>query len=281
MYKRLRFEVRTVAEIEADLRALRLCRPNARSVFLADSDALVHPRLPEILTAVRRTFPEAERIISYARLHTLRQKRPERLAEIRAAGLTRIHAGLESGSRKVLEQVGKGATPECAEEGSRKAIEAGFTLSLYLLSGLGGEADWEEHAGASGRLLAKVAPHFLRLRSLVLLPGTKLHDEQQAGRFRPVTPEIRLREITQLIRQMMGPALPRDIEICSDHFSNYVWADGELVYGGINGYLAQDGAFLIETLETALQIIAGSQQVQDPSSLTLSGRRASLYTPTL
>ena len=67
MYKRCAFEVRSLEEIEADLEVLREAFPSAHSIFLADSDGLAHPRILEVVEAVSRTFPEAERMTTASR----------------------------------------------------------------------------------------------------------------------------------------------------------------------------------------------------------------------
>ncbi|MFC1573280.1 radical SAM protein, partial [Candidatus Eisenbacteria bacterium] len=108
MYKSLTFEARPVEEIEKDLIGLRRFYPQARSIFLADSDSLTHPDLLAVVRSIKQTFPETDRITSYSRLTTLRKLDPGHLRALREAGLTRIHAGLESGSMKVLARVRKG-----------------------------------------------------------------------------------------------------------------------------------------------------------------------------
>ncbi len=50
-----------------------------------------------------------ERVTSYARSQTVARIADEDLARLRAAGLNRIHIGLESGCDAVLERVRKGA----------------------------------------------------------------------------------------------------------------------------------------------------------------------------
>jgi coproporphyrinogen III oxidase-like Fe-S oxidoreductase len=276
MYKSTRFTARTPEEIAADLPALRALWPRARTVFLADSDSLTHPRLPEIVSAVRRAFPEADRITSYARLHTLWRRTPEWLGRVRRAGVTRIHAGLESGAPRILEACRKGVTPEQAIEGSRNAIDAGFELSLYVLCGLGGEDDWEEHARESARVVAEVVPHFLRLRSLALLPGTPLHAAWAEGRFAPAGPRTRLLETRRLVAEtaerLAAAGAPREVELTSDHLTNYVWADGELVYGGVNGYLPGDARLLLSAIDGALAAVDTAGRAEDVGALALRGR---------
>jgi hypothetical protein len=281
MYKGLRFEARPIEEIATDVRALRVHWPVADAVFLADSDALAHPKIVDIVALVRATFPEAERITSYTRLRTLRQRSDERLHALRAAGLTRLHVGLESGAEAVLARVQKGIQPGDAIDAGRRAVAAGFDLCLYVLCGLGGESHWEMHAAETGHVLAAIAPHFVRLRSLVLLPGTPLFNEWQAGAFVPASPVTRLRETQRLIERFVEELLARaaatgvtdarsaerETEIASDHFSNYVWADGELIYGGVNGFLPADAPLLLATLAAALAAASGARQVHDPAAL--------------
>jgi radical SAM superfamily enzyme YgiQ (UPF0313 family) len=270
MYKRTKFEARSPEEIERDLPALRELFPGARSVFLADSDSLVHPKLPEIVRAVRRAFPEAERITSYTRLHTLWRRAPEWLAELRAAGLTRVHAGLESGSARVLEARGKGVTPEVAIEGGRKALAAGFELSLYVLCGLGGEEHWEEHAVESARVCAAIGPRFVRLRSLALVPGTPLHAAWAERAFEPASPLTRLRETRRLVSELA--ATGREVELTSDHTTNFVWSDGKRVYQGVDGWLPREAPAMLEALDRAIEVVAAGARIEDVGTLALRGR---------
>ena len=278
MYSDVPFERRALDEVLRDVAAWGELHPRARSVFLADADSLLHPELVEIVREVRRVFPRAERVTSYVRLTTLRRRTTDELAALREAGLTRLHAGLESGSERVLARVKKALRPELAIEGARRAMEAGFELSLYILCGLGGEDDWEEHGRASGRVVASIGPHFLRLRSRLLFPGTPLHHAWQAGTFHPASPVTRLREARVMLEELVrngapsagGP--PRETRVCSDHFSNVVWADRRQVFAGLDGRLPGDEARLFATVERALAAVEAATEVADPASLARAGR---------
>ncbi len=283
MYRHIPFERRAVEEIFRDLASLRARHPRAESIFLGDSDSLEHSRLAEIVAEVRRVFPEAQRVTSYARLTTLRRLEPAMLAALREAGLDRIHAGLESGSRAVLVRARKGLRPELAIEGGRRALAAGFELSLYLLCGLGGEDDWEEHARESARVVGAVWPHFVRLRSLVLLPGSPLRAAHEAGTFRAATPLTRLREVRLLLARLAPAAADppaRELEVCSDHFSNLIWSDRHQVYTGIEGRLPSQRATLLALLDAAIGRVEAGRQVIDPGTLALRGRVLGMYAPT-
>ena len=82
-----------------------------RSIFLQDANSLIikPERLLTILGHLKNRFPWVERITSYARSHTIARISDMDLGLIAAAGLNRIHIGMESGSNRVLAMVRKGA----------------------------------------------------------------------------------------------------------------------------------------------------------------------------
>ena len=100
------------------------------TAFLQDADSLIlkTDQILEILRHIKVRFPSLERVTAYARATTLKRKSVEEFLQLKEAGLTRIHAGLESGSEKVLKMLKKGITPEDILEGGRKVMAAG-TLS--------------------------------------------------------------------------------------------------------------------------------------------------------
>ncbi len=155
-YKGVKFSRRTVDEVKKDIDAMaaeygRSVRVN--SVFLQDADSLVLPTddLVTILEYLRERFPRIERITTYARARTLKRKSVDDLRRLKEAGLTRVHAGLESGSEKVLQLIKKGLTPEEIVTGGRHVMDAGLELSEYVMPGIGGLALSEEHASGDGK----------------------------------------------------------------------------------------------------------------------------------
>ena len=128
LYKNIPFERRPLAEILEDIEAARaLYRDESRSVFIGDSNSILikTAELVQILNALYQAFPHIERVTSYARAKTICKKPLEDLQRLRAAGLSRLHVGLESGDRELLSLMQKGATPEemvsgrAAGQGSR------------------------------------------------------------------------------------------------------------------------------------------------------------------
>ena len=205
-------------------------RSGARSAFLQDANSLIMrtPDLLEVIQYLRQTFPSLQRITSYARAKTLAQKTKtlEELKELRKAGLSRLHVGLETGDDELLKYVNKGVTSEEHVLAGRKAKEAGFELSEYWMPSLGGKAMSEQHARSTARVLNEINPDFVRSRRFVPRKATPLFEEWKKGEFQLLSPHEELREIGMMIESL-------DIKgkVCFDHFinpaykvgSSYVW----------------------------------------------------------
>ena len=108
-------------------------------------------------------------------------------------------------------------------EGGRKAKEAGFEYSLYVLLGAGGEDRWEPHARGTATVLNQIDPHFIRVRTLIPQPNCPMHEDMLAGRFRLPGPETILRETRLLLEE-----LNVNSEFVSDHVSNLLPLHGRL-----------------------------------------------------
>lgn len=188
------------------------------TVFIQDANSLILPG--DILTAAIRYLksrvPGIQRITSYARSGTLARKDPGELRELREAGLDRIHVGMESGSDRVLRFVRKGVTARQHIEGGRKVVEAGMSLSEYVMPGLGGTALTKEHALETASVLNAIGPHFIRLRSLRIPPSAPLHSEMTSGAFMPLSDDETVREIRLLVESLHGV----HSTITSDHIMN-------------------------------------------------------------
>ena len=108
--------------------------------FLQDADNLIMKTddLVEVVAYLRATFPEIDRVTTYSRSHTVLRKSPADLAKIRAAGLDRIHIGLETGYDPLLKLMKKGITAEGHIKAGQRVRAAGMELSEYVMPGLGG-----------------------------------------------------------------------------------------------------------------------------------------------
>ena len=196
-----------------------------KTVFIGDSNSLVMKtgELAEIVRHIYEAFPTVERVTSYARAKTIARKQPGELRLLRDAGLTRLHIGLETGDDELLRFVRKGATAEEMIAAGRMAREAGFTVSEYVILGLGGKERWREHALGTVRVLNAIDPHFIRVRTLVVTPDMALWEPVQRGEFTRLSADEALAEERLLIENLEVTS-----EFVSDHVSNYLDIGGNL-----------------------------------------------------
>jgi radical SAM superfamily enzyme YgiQ (UPF0313 family) len=200
-YKGERFKIKPDEIIMADIAFAARYARRQRRVFLCDGDALIVPqkRLVKILTAVREQLPWIERVGVYANTKGLAMKTDAELAELVSLGLGIAYMGLESGDDETLTAVRKGADSRRMIDMGRKARAAGLKLSLTVLLGLAGVERSTTHAEATGRVLTAIDPEYVGALSLMLIPGTPLHDDYGAGRFRMPDPMGMLAELRTMI----------------------------------------------------------------------------------
>jgi radical SAM superfamily enzyme YgiQ (UPF0313 family) len=221
--------------------ALRVYGPHGvRSIFLADGNTAVlsAAKLVAIGEAARERFPSLERITMYGSAKFLVKKSREEWQQVMAAGITRIHSGLESGDAETLRGLDKGVTPEEAVRAYRHVRDAGIELSVYLMVGVAGRERWREHALASAAVLNDAPPTFVRLRTFVPQPGTPWHERWRGGGLTLLSAHEALKETRLLVERMEGPTL-----LLSDHVSNFL---------DVRGRIPQDKPRMLGQIDTAL-----------------------------
>ncbi|MBT4512104.1 MAG: radical SAM protein [Chloroflexi bacterium] len=229
-----------VGEVALSNGLLWLTNEGVKTAFIGDSDSLIMKAadLVEVITFLYEAFPSLERVTSYARAKTVLRKTPFELKQLNDAGLTRLHLGLETGDDELLTFIDKGATAEEMIEGGKRVKEAGISLSEYVILGIGGQARWKEHAEGTARVLNATDPDFIRVRTLIVFPGTPLQQAVDRGEFNQLSSEEVLREERLLIE-----LLDVNSEFVSDHVSNYV---------SINGKLPENKREMLSQLDAAL-----------------------------
>ena len=168
--------------------ALAWIQNGMKSVFLQDSNSLIMKPddLVTILKFLTDTFPEIERITSYARSHTIARISDKDLELMAAAGLNRIYVGMESASDKVLSLVKKGTDKTMQIRAGQKVKQAGIELSEYYIPGLGGKKLSREHALETADALSRINPDFIRLRTLAVPENVELFKDLSTGTLKPL-----------------------------------------------------------------------------------------------
>lgn len=239
------FEIRPKEAVLADVaRARHIYGPHARRFFLGDADPIVvdPADFAEVTQAIRKTFPECERITCYGRMATAWRRR-DSLKSLRQSGLNRIHAGLETGSGDLLRFHRKGISQGRMISAGRAVVESGIELSMYVLLGLGGSDRWEEHVAGTVEALNAIRPQMIRFRRLWIHPGCALAGDVASGEFLPQTPEGTVIETRDILA---GVDFPCEVECI--HANNYVNfegvfpADRSSILEGVNDFLARSDA---------------------------------------
>ena len=222
---------------------------DGKRVFLQDGDALVYPfsRLREVLNYLNEKLPNLERISTYATPQDILRRSQDQLSELKELKLSIFYTGIESGDDKVLQKVGKGVKHQELIEAGKKVKEAGITLSMTVILGLGGVEGSEEHALEMAKVLNEIDPHYGGALTLTLVPGTPLHEEWKHGEFRVVSQFQSLEELKTIIENSNFT----DCFFSSMHASNYL---------SVRGRLPQDKEKMLKAIETVLTI-------RDPSLL--------------
>lgn len=219
-YRGERYKIKPDAVIMADIGfAAHYCR-RQRRVFLCDGDALTVPqkRLLAILAAIRQQLPWVTRVGCYANAKSLRLKSVDELKLLKAYGLGILYVGLESGDDATLTAIRKGTTAEEMIALGRKAKLAGFKLSITVLLGIAGRERSAPHAQSTGRVLSAIDPEYVGALSLMLIPGTPLHEDYRLGRFTMIDPIGMLSELRILFEHTN---LSRGL-FMANHASNYL-----------------------------------------------------------
>jgi radical SAM superfamily enzyme YgiQ (UPF0313 family) len=244
MYKGSRFKIRPVEDIKEDLRAARQYYGEfVESLFFPDGNTIIMKtaQLVEIISYARELFPHLQRITVYGSARFVNKKSMEELQQLKDAGLSRVHTGMESGDDVTLQRVHKGTTAAEIIEAGLKLKKVGIDTSEYYLVGIGGKERWREHALESARVLSAFSPDFIRLRTFVPVPGTPIYDEYKQGSFQLLSPHEALQEIGLLISNLNCEGS----YVLSDHVSNY-W--------NISGRLPDDREIMLEGVKKALTI---------------------------
>jgi hypothetical protein len=186
--------------------ALHWATNGMQSIFIQDANSLIikPERLLEILHRLQQCFPWVTRITSYARSHTAARISDDDLGKMAAAGLNRIHIGMESGSDRVLSMVRKGVDKATHIKAGLKIKKAGIELSEYVMPGLGGKELSREHATQTAQALNAINADFIRLRTLALPNHIELSRQSDQGGFVKQTDREIVEEILLFLENLDG-----------------------------------------------------------------------------
>ena len=198
---------------------------------------------------LKEKFPNVKRITSYCRSHTAARKTVDEFKQLKNAGLSRIHIGMESGSDEVLSLINKGVTAADHIKAGLNIRHSGIELSEYVMPGLGGKKWTRQNALETARVINAVNPDFVRLRTLHVVPGTGLDELMKKGEFHPLADDDILREIKLFIENL-------DVQgtyLASDHILNLLEE--------LEGTFPEDKKQILSAIERYFELTSQDRQI--------------------
>ncbi|MHA1325346.1 MAG: radical SAM protein, partial [Candidatus Helarchaeota archaeon] len=135
----------------------------------------------------------------------------------------------------------KGVTAAAQVKAGQMVKRSGVALSVTIILGLGGKKRWRQHAELTAKACSQINPTYLGALTLMLVPGTPLHQKAQSGDFQLLNPHEILEEMKLLIQNL-------ELDGCifrSNHASNYL---------PIGGVLSQEKERVLKTIQEALDL---------------------------
>jgi radical SAM superfamily enzyme YgiQ (UPF0313 family) len=242
MYKDRKYRVRALEEIKTDIRMAMDCYGDVEKVFLCDGDAVAMETgiLLEILRTLYQAFPSLRHVGTYVGPQSTLSKSMAELTALRAAGLTKVYLGVESGDDRLLAQIHKGVTAEEMLQAGQNLVTAGFNLSSMVLLGIAGKGERaREHAIATAQITNAMKPKYLAALTYTPVPHTPLYQKVKKGEFILPDPFETLEEMKLMIEHITMD----DLKFVGAHASNYL---------PVNGTIQKDRAKMLSMIQRIL-----------------------------
>jgi len=129
-----------------------------------------------------------------------------------------VYLGVETGNEELLKQIDKGATRAQMVEAGRRIKDAGISLSVTVLLGIGGIEKSVAHAFDTAVILTEIDPDYVGALTVMVVPGTPLHEDCLRGK-------VILPDTFGFLRELEIMIARADFSNCfftSNHASNYL-----------------------------------------------------------
>jgi hypothetical protein len=130
-----------------------------------------------------------------------------------------------------------------------KVVEAGISLSEYIMPGVGGKTLSEEHAAETARLLNLIKPDFIRVRTFALHPLSPMNKLVEEGIFVPMTDDEMVAEIRLLVATLDEM---HSYFSCGDYSPNLLMQ--------VDGYLDEKKAYMLQEIDKFLSLTREQRQ---------------------
>ena len=203
----------------------------------------------EVLEYLKATFPQIQRITSYARSDTINRLSLERLTRYRELGLNRFHIGLETGNDYILKLMNKGVDKATQIQAGIKAKAAGIEINEFYMPNMGGREYARESALDTADVMNQVNPDFIRIRSMALAENLEMYEDYQSGLLTRPNDIETIQEIRLFIENLHGITSVVD----SDHILNILLE--------LRGKLPEGKDRMLATIDRFLEMPEDTQNI--------------------
>ena len=241
----------TEGEQEACYMAYNWIQSGMKSVFFQDGNSiLMNPDgMIEVLEYLKATFPQIQRITSYARSATINRLSLERLTRYRELGLNRFHIGLETGNDYILKLMNKGVDKATQIRAGVKAKAAGIEINEFYMPNMGGREYARESALDTADVMNQVNPDFIRIRSMALAENLEMYEDYRSGLLTRPNDIETIQEIRLFIENLHGITSVVD----SDHILNILLE--------LRGKLPEGKDRMLATIDRFLEMPEDTQNI--------------------
>ena len=241
----------TEGEQEACYMAYNWIQSGMKSVFFQDGNSiLMNPDgMIEVLEYLKATFPQIQRITSYARSDTINRLSLERLTRYRELGLNRFHIGLETGNDYILKLMNKGVDKATQIQAGIKAKAAGIEINEFYMPNMGGREYARESALDTADVMNQVNPDFIRIRSMALAENLEMYEDYRSGMLTRPNDIETIQEIRLFIENLHGITSVVD----SDHILNILLE--------LRGKLPEGKDRMLATIDRFLEMPEDTQNI--------------------
>lgn len=204
LFKHLRYRELPLEDIDRELLRIRSLGASPKQIFLGDGSAFCMdtPHLMEVLTLIRRRFPDVERIHMDATVPGIAQKSDGELQTLYELGVRRLYLGIETGLGDVLAFMDKGHTLSAAYAQTRRLQSGGIEYGAHIMTGIAGAGRGLENARATAEFLSRTAPAAIINFSMFLHKSAPLYTSIADGTFSPA-PELECLQEERLLLSLL------------------------------------------------------------------------------
>lgn len=196
----------TSEELEEQLRYFADAYPRNTPIWFVGANPLVLPTATLLahIALVRRYFPDFAAITLQTRVADVLHKRLSDLQRLRAAGLSEIFLGVESGDDETLRFINKGQSAAQALAAMRKLNEAEIALAPMYIIGGGGKGTAERNAIGTAELLNQVRCKIISTTGLTVFPGAPFWEMRERGELTEMPEYEKVQELLAFVEHYTG-----------------------------------------------------------------------------